>query len=173
MAPIAQSIPWSVFINFFLVNALLSPRDAEQFIWNCSVNNIGKKGTNIPLGEATEHSNNFIKQGIRNLGQNVTEKAVSRLLYSEMHTVKILGNLDEIIKCMLRSGKHSEGSTKRDLHELVNRAAELNIFTEIQGRNYNHLKNFQCDRLENLNASSLYQWINKDKKNITWGTRAR
>lgn len=98
---------------------LLSPRDAERFIWNRSVNNIAKKGTNIPLYEATEHSNNFIKQGIRNLG-----------------------NLDEIIKRMLRSGKHSEGSTKRDLHELVNRAVELNIFTEIQGRNYNHFKNF-------------------------------
>jgi len=159
--------------QFFLVNALLSPRDAERFIWNRSVNNIGKKGTNIPLDEATEHSNNFIKQGIRNLGPNVTEKAVSRLLYSEMHTVKILGNLDETIKHMLRSGKHSEGSTNRDLHELVNRAVELNIFTEIQGRNYNHFKNFQCDRLKNLNASSLYQWINKHKKNITWGIRAR
>ena len=132
MAPIAQNIPWSVYINVFLLMLFLSPRDAERFIWNCSVNNSGKKGTNIPLDEATEHSNNFIKQGIGNLGPNVTEKAVSRLSYSEMHTVKILGNLDETIRGMLSSGKHSEGSTKRDLHELVNRAVELSIFNRVQ-----------------------------------------
>ena len=98
------------------------------------------QSTILARREATEHSNNFIKQGIRKLGPNVTEKAVSR-------------------------------QQKEDLHELVNRAVELNIFTEIQGGNYNHFKNFECDRLENLNASSL--WINKHKKNITWGVRAR
>ena len=159
--------------QFFLVHALLSPRDSERFVWNRSVNNIGKMGTNIPLDEATEHSNNFIKQCIRNLGPNVTEKAVSRISYSETSTTRILSNLDETIKRTVRSGRHSEGSTTRDLHELISRAVEFKVFTEIQGRSYKHYKNFQCDRLENLNASSLYQWISKHKKNITWCIRAR
>ena len=136
MGPIAQSIPWSVF--FLLM--LFCPQETLNGSYGTVQLTILARRVQTSLDEATEHSNNFIKQGIRNLGPNVTEKAVSRLSYSEMHTVKIHGNLDEIIKCMLRSGKHSEGSTKRDLHELVNRAAELNIFTEIQGRNYNHLK---------------------------------
>ena len=52
--------------QFFLVNALLSPRDRKQFVWNRSVNNNDKKGTNIPLDEDTEHSNNSIEQGIKN-----------------------------------------------------------------------------------------------------------
>ena len=54
--------------QFFLVRGLLSQRDSERFAWNCSVNNSGKKGDNIPLDEDTEHDNNAIKQGIRNLG---------------------------------------------------------------------------------------------------------
>lgn len=62
--------------QFFLVYAVLSPRDSERFTWNQSVNNTGQKGANIPLDEDTEHSNNFTKQGIKNLGPNLTEGAV-------------------------------------------------------------------------------------------------
>ena len=159
--------------QFFLIYALLSPRDSERFTWNRTVNNTGKKGTNIPIDEDTEHRNNFIKQGIRNLGPNVSENAVSRLSYSESPTASMLGNLDETIKRLIRSGKHSSGSLDRDLHELVKRAVEFDIFAQLEGRSYKHFNCIQRDRLENLNASSLYQWINKHKKNITWGIRAR
>ena len=65
------------------------------------MNNSGKGGSNIPLDEDSEHSNNFIKQGIRNLGPNVTEKAVQRLSYSENSTSMIIGNLDDTIKRLL------------------------------------------------------------------------
>lgn len=159
--------------QFFLVHSILSQRDSERFTWNRSVNNAGKIGTNIPLDEATEHSNNFIKQGIRNLGPNVTEKAVSRLSFSETSTTTVLSNLDESIKRILRSGKHVEGSATRDLQELIKRAVDFYVFTQIQGRSYKHFKDFQSNRLESVDASSLYQWINKHKKNITWGIRAR
>ena len=74
---------------------------------------------------------------------------------------------------MSKSGQHSQGSTARDLDELVKRAVQFNIFTELEGRTYRHFCNFQRDKLEDLNGSVLYQWINKHKKNITWGIRAR
>ena len=159
--------------QFFLVYAVLSPRDSERFTWNRSVNNTGTKGGNIPLDEDTEHSNNFTKQGIKNLGPNVTEKAVSRLAKAESSSRSILVNLDSSIKRMSKSGQHSQGSTARDLDELVKRAVQFNIFTELEGRTYRHFCNFQRDKLEDLNGSVLCQWINKHKKNITWGIRAR
>ena len=59
---------------------LLSQRDSERFVWNRSVNDSSKKGANIALDEDTEHDNNAIKQGIRNLGPNVTENAVQRII---------------------------------------------------------------------------------------------
>ena len=92
----------------FLVYAMLSPRDSERFTWNRSVNNTGKKGGNIPLDEDTEHSNNFTKQGIKNLGPNVTQKAVLRLSQAESSTRSILLNLDASIKRMTKSGQHSQ-----------------------------------------------------------------
>ena len=66
MAPVVQNMHWNVCSSFFLIMyALLSPRDCERNFWDCFVNNYGKRGSNIPLDEDTEHSNNFIKQGIR------------------------------------------------------------------------------------------------------------
>ena len=68
----------------------------------------------------------------------------------------MLGNLDETIKRMLRSGKHSVGAVERDLDELIKRAVEFNVFTELEGREYIHFNCFQRNRLYNLIASSLY-----------------
>ena len=154
----------------FLVYAMLSPRDSERFTWNRPVNNTGKRGGNIPLDEDTEHSNNFTKQGIKNPGPNVTLKAVLRLSQAESSTGSIRLNLDA---SMTKSGQHSQRPTARDLDELVNRAAQFNIFTELEGRTYKHFYEFKRDRLGNLNGSLLYQWINKHKTNITWGIRSR
>ena len=159
--------------QFFLVRGLLSQRDSERFAWNCSVNNSGKKGDNIPLDEDTEHDNNAIKQGIRNLGPNVTENAVQRISYARSPTASILGNLDDSIKWQLPSGKHFHGSLERGLNELIKRAFEFKIFSEVEARSYKIFNGFQRDRLANLDVSSLHQWIKKHKKNITWGIRAR
>lgn len=104
--------------QFFLVHALLSQRDSERFVWNRSVNNSGKKAPTSHLMK-TQQRNNCTKQGIRNLGPNVTENAVQRLSHAERPTASILGNLDDSIKRLLRSGKHSTGSLERDLNELI------------------------------------------------------
>ena len=144
--------------QFFLVYTLLSPRDSERFTWNRSVNNTGQKGTNIPLDEDTEHSNNFIKQGIKNLGPNLTEGAVQQVSHAEKSSRSILGKPDETIRRSAKSGRHTQGSTARDLDELVKRAVQFDIFSEIEGRTYKHFQDFQTDRLDNdnLKASSVY-----------------
>ena len=82
-----------MFVSSFLVRRLLSQRDSERFVWNRSVNNSGKKGANMALDEGTEHDNNTIKQGIGNLGPNVTENAVQRIYYARRPTASILGNI--------------------------------------------------------------------------------
>ncbi len=61
----------------------MSKKDAEVLVWNRSVNNHGGLGMNIPLDLEVEHSNNYVKQGIRNLGENVTESAVTRIPRAE------------------------------------------------------------------------------------------
>ena len=162
-----------ILYQFFLVHALLSKRDKERFIWNRFVNNHGVKGGNIPLDEDMEHSNNFVKQGIRNLGPNLTESAISRVCKAENATRTILDKLDGSFNRQTHSGKHPEGSPDKDIEELVNRAVDLDVFTETDGRHYQTFNDFKRDRLEDLDRSSLYKWINKHKRNIRLGSRAR
>ena len=73
--------------QFFLVYAVLSPRDGERFKWNRSVNNSGTVGKNIPLDLDVEHSNNYLKQAMKNLGPNLREKAVLRIFRKGYSTV--------------------------------------------------------------------------------------
>jgi len=162
-----------ILYQFFLVYALLSERDRERFVWNRFVNNHSEKGANIPLDEDMEHSNNFVKQGIRNLGPNLSESAISRVCKAANATRPMLGKLDSSLKRETRSGKHPEASAEKDLEELVKRAVNFDVFTETEGRSYQTFSGFKRDRLEELDLSSLYKWINKHKKNIAFGSRAR
>lgn len=159
--------------QFFLVYALLSPRDSERFMWNRSVNNACQKGSNIPLDLDVEHSNNFIKQGIKNLGPNVTEKAISRFSCAETTVTTILDNLDKSVQRIARSGKHARSSDDKDLQQLVKKGLEANIFTQHAQRSYKHFVDFKRDRLENFDTSSLFKWINLHKKNVVRGIKAR
>ncbi len=113
---------------------MLSQRDSERFIWNRSINNHGKRGCNIPLDEATEHSNNFVKQAIKNLGPNITEAAVACICKSESTTRSILDKLDESISRHKRGGSHSNPSSATDLQKLVKQAFDFGIFNEQEGR---------------------------------------
>ena len=77
---------------------------------------------------------------------NVTENAVQRISYAGSPTASILGNLDDNIKQQLPSGKHSHGSLERDLNELIIRAFEFKIFSEVELQNIQRLPERQTDR---------------------------
>ena len=142
--------------QLFLVYSLLTPRDSERFMWNRSVNNHGKKGCNILLDESTEHSNNFVKQCIRNLGPNISEAAVSRLCKAESSTRLMLEKLDKTLNQFSKSGSHSETSENQDLDELIKKVAVFKPFSKLEGRKYAHFLDFKGYRLEDLDVSDLY-----------------
>ena len=156
----------------FLVNALLSPRDAERFTWNRMANTFGGIGQNIPLDLDMEHSNRFLKQAIKNLGPNVTEKAVQRICHAEKDTRKLLKKLDDSLQRVPDSGRHTHSATEKDL-DLITRAVDTDIFTRCNSRPYNHFKEFERDHLKDLDMSGMYKWINTHKKNVALGIKAR
>lgn len=162
--------------QFFLIYALLSPRDRERFIWNRSVNNFGGTGKNIALDLDTEHSNNYLKQAVKNLGPNLTERSVTRICHAEKGTRSILQSLDRNLKLISNSGNHASVSLERDLSQLVKRLVEVQAF-EFQQRKeedrYSCFSNFIQDPLQDLELSDVYTWINTHKKYVDTGMKAR
>ena len=157
----------------FLVNAMLSPRDAERFIWNRTVNNSGKPGKNIALDLDVEHSNNFVKQAFKHLGPNLTENAVSRICNAESGVRSVLDKIDHSICRAAGSSEHSHRSLERDLSLLVDKCLSNSVFDMHDSRSYVCFRSFERDPLINLDMSSMFNWIDKHKKNIQSGLKAR
>lgn len=159
--------------QLLLVYGGLSKSEAEVFMWNRSVNTHGLPGANIPFDLEVEHSNNYIKQGIANLGVNVTESAVTRISRAEKSVRDIIFKLDTNFQYAVRSGKHVQHFPKSDCDEIVKRLVEMGVFIHQEGRHYRHFRNFQIDPLKDLDMSQLYRWINDHKRKLATGIKAR
>lgn len=156
----------------FLVQSLLSPTESERFDWNRSINNQCGKGCNIPHDLEVEHSNRFIKGSAKNVGPNLTDRAVQCICQAESGARSLTGNVNQGLNSIRGSGKHTHSSPENDVDELLRQIQQTNVFTEHPGRSYQHFNDFERDPFKTLNMSSLYQWITQHKKNIIRGNRA-
>ena len=159
--------------QFFMVFAILSSRESECFIWNRTINNSGGHGKNISLDLNVEHSNNYIKQAVKNVRPNLSDKAVNRICYAEKGVKSLLAQIDESIETISGSGEHACCSVQQDLDGLLKRAVNPYVFLEDKDRKYMHYKNFERDPFTNLDHSKLYKWINMHKNNIHAGIKTQ
>ena len=99
---------------------LLSPQDAHSIIWKRFHKAKTGYSGNIPLDLMLEHYNNFMKNVVRLLGPNNTNrKAIDRFAKASMVNKKLIKNVDSICRNFRRSGKHSQGSHQKDLKKIV------------------------------------------------------
>ena len=61
------------------IKFILSPRLSQQLTWSRFINTRGGKGHNIPCDLYMEHLNRVLKDGIKGLGANKSERAITRL----------------------------------------------------------------------------------------------
>lgn len=67
-----------VLNNYALQHSyVLPPCLSAEFIWSCFVSVHCHPGNNIPVNLYTEQPNRLVKEAIKNLGANKTEKATS------------------------------------------------------------------------------------------------
>lgn len=158
--------------QLLLVNGL-SQKESEIFVWNRTVNNHGGLGNNIPHDLDVEHSNNFNKQGYRNIGANLSEKAVSRICHAEKPVRNISGKVDRRLQRFIRSGKHIQRFPVVDLDVLLKKLNEREVFKYHEGRSYTHIKGFERDALVNRDMSKMYAWLNDHEKKFSSGVKAR
>lgn len=158
----------------FQANALLSPRDAHRLVWNRFALLKKGMGGNIPLDLHLEFMHKILKEVVRKLGPNASnKKCIDRYAHSLDVNSVILANFDANCHITKRSGKHTRKSQSSDLDKVVQQLMEQKALTFTPGRAYGHFSNIEPTVLNNFNLQKMYKWINKHKRNILLQTHAR
>ena len=85
----------------------------------------------------------------------------------------ILEKFDYHCDVIHRSGKHVVKSDVSDLEKIVIELPTQKAFKWTPGCCYSHYKNMKSSIIEDNYLQDVFQWINKHKKNIAMGKKAR
>ena len=114
----------------------LSPRLSFQLLWSRCINVHGRQGKNIPADLHMEHLNRLVKDAVKNLGANKTEKAISRVGRALGTIAPVLSKFDEENFLTTPSGMHKIGSYERDATVVVKELSQVNVFTTVSERKH-------------------------------------
>ena len=154
---------------FFFSTCLLSERLSHLLKWNRTVNNNdGGKGQNISLDLRLEHLNNLLKEMLKYLGVNVTQKSAQRCSEAISAPEEILTNMDTELGIDQPSGHHTSSNDDKDFLLLVKEIQERgDMFTFTPERKYQKISNFNRNILGELDFGQLNKWINTHKKEFS------
>lgn len=145
------------------VKSLLSPRQAHRLMWNRSV-----KGnySNVPLDLDLEHDNKMMKEAVKKLNGNITEKSVNKIVKSQAIARGMLESFDRTMHIMRRSGKHLVRSDEKDFNKILSKLVEEEALIRKENRMYTHYNGFNSSLLSTLDLHKMHEWINEHKKKI-------
>ena len=152
------------------VNCLLTPCQAYRLKWNRSVRG---SSSNVPLDLDLEHDNNSLKEEVKKLKRNVTERAVARLCKTQLLKRRMVGNYDNCIRKIKKSGKHTIRSDSKDFTSVVTKLVAEGVFEFAEGRSYHCFPGIASSPLDGPNMHSVYKWINEHKQYIALDKKAR
>jgi len=137
---------------------VLSPRLSHQLLWSRFINTHGKPGRNIPCDLHIEHLNRVLKNGVRNLGANKTEKAITRLGRCVDTIDRVLQSFDEEHQVTRSSSYHKAASIDKDLKLLVNELVPVEPFRVIKGRKLKRF-NFKSSLMNSVKRDVMTSWM--------------
>eukprot|EP00794_Sanderia_malayensis_P017142 gene17142-18864_t len=146
------------------VEAISPPAEAEQLVWDRTVNRKGGKGQNISCDLRLEPLNCLTKELLHNLGVNLNEKNGKRESHALDFLQKMLESTDKDLTMTMLSGHHKVKSKKNDFDHLVKNLLSKKVFKLTPGREHEHFNKFERNLLSTLDVSSLINWL-KDQKN--------
>ena len=100
-----------MFINILQCNVLLSEAEAEHCKWAATVNWKGGAGKNIEIDLFQENRNAEMKELIKSMGANKTEKAISRASKASGGVSKVVEAFESQVNITKKSSAHSHRSS--------------------------------------------------------------
>lgn len=142
-------------------NALLSPRQAFEYKWNCCSNTNGGIGRNVPNDLLVEMNVNAIKQKLRSQGANVT--------YDRARVIAISSQVQDDIKQNIIRQCGSHFGTARppvskvmDISLIIREAEKGQLMKTILGRE-GVFANF-VDPFQRVVPTAFHKWISAQKQ---------
>ena len=146
---------YAAFLLQARVKSIYTEAQAEQIIWNRTVNRKGGKGHNILCDLRLEQVNGLTKELLHNLRVNLNEDSAERESKAIGFLEKILDTARRETFCENPSGHHKMKKKDTDMKNLVQNLLSRNIFEQTSGREYEKLKGFNRNLLTKLNLSSF------------------
>ena len=139
---------------------VLSPREAAEAKWCCSVNTSGHQGCNIPMDLHLEHLNRRLKIMMGNMGSSINDSSV-KLAGESIGTVhNICKHLErEGSDCKTSSDKHAIPSFQKDYKSILSVLKEQSVFDGKRRQQHVSFK-FEHNLLQQSSKyASLVKWI--------------
>ena len=141
---------------------LFSERLSHQLQWSRFVNTQGKPGKNIPCDLHVEHMNRIVKNAVRGLGANKSEKTIIRTGKCVDTIAKLLTKFDEDQGVKSTSNYHSTASEAQDLELLLNElGTHINPFMQIPNRHHNNIKVPKTTLLQQVDPEKFSSWLDQ------------
>lgn len=141
---------------------MLSPRQAQQLIWDRFVNTQGKPGRNIPADLHLEHLNRLVKGAIGSLGSNKTESCITRVGRAIGTLQPVLDQYDVSNRVTHPSGSHMSSPITKDCNILVKELTS-NVYSSTsrdeKHRKYDSFVSVKDSLLQGVTHTQLINWI--------------
>lgn len=148
----------------FQVNVILSPNLAHQIKWHRFVNTKGGLGKNIPCDLYNEHMNKLIKIIIRNMGSNLTERALQCAVRSVATLDMMCHKFDRESDVPHGTSAHSTRPDIDDIKQVVSVVLTEKVLTKIDGREHKSFPKIHTNPLHKWDLKKTILWIETKKK---------
>jgi hypothetical protein len=136
----------------------LEPENAFKLIWSRFINTVGQKGRNISRDLHLEHLNNFLKELMKGLRNNVNECNAKRLSCALHHTKKIISSFESSNNIKSKYNGNGVPSTFEDVKKLALLMHDSNVFKVIPGREYPSFPKFVDTLMDCEKTTKLHKW---------------
>lgn len=147
--------------------ALLTPRMAYEYLWNCTANLHGNTGHNIPNGNLVEILVQAVKKKIYAQGANATYRSARQAALSLQVQQEIMPNLQNEVDKKQSGQRRATPSKHNDIVVMVKELTSANGYDNISGREFAQFAVFK-DVFSRVKVTELHKWISDNKERLSF-----
>ena len=144
--------------------ASLPPRLVHKITWGRFVNTHGGLGHNLPCDFHNEHVNKLIKEHIKHMGSNFSQKAITNVARSVSFMEVVTNKFDQQCGIHAESSAHSTRSDVDDVKKVVSIVLREKLWDIKKGRKFYKFKTMSSNPLKRLNRDKLTSWMTEKIK---------